>query len=210
MFPESTANSHAFGLRAPTHASNMEQKIALLLDRTAEKARAQKAAVAKQMAQRGCARADADASVEDREAAAAKFQDVNQTDGGIWNGSRAKSIGMEMDAGAAEVTQAPPVHAEKGQRVQVIGLETKPEYNDELGTVISWEAAKQRAGVRLDNGASLSLRPANLSPATIAQTKPTVSPEAAAMRDGATLDSSMEMNAPQRLAIAKGSTRDQA
>ena len=117
---------------------------------------------------------------------------------------------METDAGAAEVTQAPPVHAEKGQRVQVIGLETKPEYNDELGTVISWEAAKQRAGVRLDNGASLSLRPANLRPATIAQTKPTVSPEAAAMRDGATLDSSMEMNAPQRFAIAKGSTRDQA
>jgi hypothetical protein len=92
---------------------------------------------------------------------------------------KAKSIGMETQAAAAEVMQAPPVHAGRGQRVQVIGLEAKPEYNDELGTVISWEAAKQRAGVRLDSGASLSLRPANLRPAAITQMEPTVSAEAA-------------------------------
>jgi hypothetical protein len=171
----------------------MDQRIAYLLDRTAEKARAQKAAVAKQVAQRdhACARADADAAVEDRDAAAAEFQDANQTDGGIWNGSRAKSIGMETQAAAAEVMQAPPVHAGRGQRVQVIGLEAKPEYNDELGTVISWEAAKQRAGVRLDSGASLSLRPANLRPAAITQMEPTVSAEAAELcGTDATLDSS--------------------
>lgn len=78
----------------------------------------------------------------------------------------------------------PPPHAEKGKRIQIIGLEAKPEYNDELGSVISWEAAKQRAGVRLDSGVSLSLRPANLRPAAITQTEPTVSAEAAAVRDG--------------------------
>ena len=163
----------------------MDQRIAYLLDRTAEKARAQKARA--QMAQRGraCARADADAAVEDRDAAAAEFQDANQTDGGIWNGSRAKSIGMETQAAAAaEIMQTPPAHAGRGQRVQVIGLEAKPEYNDELGSVISWEAAKQRAGVRLDSGVSLSLRPANLRPAAITQMEPTVSAKAAAVRDG--------------------------
>ena len=56
----------------------------------------------------------------------------------------------------------PPPHAEKGKRVQVIGLEAKPEFNGQVGTVISWDEARQRAGVRFDSGASFALKPANL------------------------------------------------
>ena len=58
----------------------------------------------------------------------------------------------------------PPPHAEKGKRIQIIGLEAKPEYNDQLGTVISWDEVRQRAGILLDSGASFALKPANLWP----------------------------------------------
>ncbi len=58
----------------------------------------------------------------------------------------------------------PPPHAASGKRVQVIGLEAKPEFNGQLGIVTSWDEARQRAGVRLDSGASFALKPANLWP----------------------------------------------
>lgn len=67
---------------------------------------------------------------------------------------------------------APPAHAATGCRVMVVGLTAKPQYNGLLGTVVSWDASKSRAGVQLDNGAGagLLLKPGNLVPG--AQTPP--------------------------------------
>ena len=59
----------------------------------------------------------------------------------------------------------PPPHAAVGCRVKVDGLAAKPQYNGLLGTVISWDGDKGRAGVKMDNGeggAGLMLKPANL------------------------------------------------
>ena len=61
----------------------------------------------------------------------------------------------------------PPAHAAPGCRVMVVGLAAKPQFNGLLGQVISWDGAKGRAGVRLDNGTSgagLLLKPVNLLP----------------------------------------------
>lgn len=66
----------------------------------------------------------------------------------------------------AETSGAPPAHAEKGARVRVFGLEAKPEYNDQLGTVTLWDDARKRAGVLLDSGTKVALKPANLRAAT--------------------------------------------
>ena len=44
------------------------------------------------------------------------------------------------------------------------------QYNGLVGTVISWDGAKGRAGVKLDNGeggAGLMLKPANLLPSEV-------------------------------------------
>ena len=59
----------------------------------------------------------------------------------------------------------PPPHAAVGCRVKVDGLAAKPQYNGLLGTVISWDGDKGRAGVKMDSGeggAGLMLKPANL------------------------------------------------
>ena len=74
----------------------------------------------------------------------------------------------------AETSGAPPAHAEKGARVRVFGLEAKPEYNDQMGTVTLWDDARKRAGVLLDSGTRVALKPANLRattepPAALAQ-----------------------------------------
>lgn len=66
----------------------------------------------------------------------------------------------------AETSGAPPAHAEKGARVRVFGLEAKPEFNDQLGTVTLWDDARKRAGVLLDSGTKIALKPANLRAAT--------------------------------------------
>ena len=66
----------------------------------------------------------------------------------------------------AETSGAPPAHAEKGTRVRVFGLEAKPEYNDQMGTVTLWDDARKRAGVLLDSGTKVALKPANLRAAT--------------------------------------------
>ena len=61
----------------------------------------------------------------------------------------------------------PPSHVAVGSRVQVDGLVAKPQFNGLHGTVVSWDGAKGRAGVRLDSGeggAGLMLKPGNLSP----------------------------------------------
>eukprot|EP00966_Prymnesium_polylepis_P148804 3437949-Prymnesium_polylepis.1 len=61
----------------------------------------------------------------------------------------------------------PPPHAAVGCRVKVDGLAAKPQYNGLLGTVISWDGDKGRAGVKMDigaGGAGLMLKPANLLP----------------------------------------------
>ena len=62
----------------------------------------------------------------------------------------------------AGTSEAPPAHTEKGKRVQVFGLEAKPEYNDQLGTVTLWDDERKRAGVLLDSGTKIALKPANL------------------------------------------------
>ena len=66
----------------------------------------------------------------------------------------------------AETSGAPPAHAEKGARVRVFGLEAKTEFNDQLGTVTLWDDARKRAGVLLDSGTKVALKPANLRAAT--------------------------------------------
>lgn len=66
----------------------------------------------------------------------------------------------------AETSGAPPAHAEKGARVRVFGLEAKPEFNGQLGTVTLWDDAGKRAGVLLDSGTKIALKPANLRAAT--------------------------------------------
>jgi len=66
----------------------------------------------------------------------------------------------------AETSGAPPAHAEKGARVRVFGLEAKPEYNDQMGTVTLWDDARKRAGVLLDSGTKVALKLANLRAAT--------------------------------------------
>ena len=49
-----------------------------------------------------------------------------------------------------------------GLRVRVEGLQARPEYNGEIGRVYSFDNEKGRAGVHLDNGAGLWIKPANL------------------------------------------------
>jgi hypothetical protein len=46
----------------------------------------------------------------------------------------------------------PPEHAVVGARVLVVGLNAKPQYNGQVGTVLTWDGAKGRAGVKLDSG----------------------------------------------------------
>ena len=76
-------------------------------------------------------------------------------------------IWTEETLAASEFMTAPaepPPHVAKGKRVQVIGLESKPEFNDQLGTVTGWDASRGRAGVQLDSGPSFALKPGNLWP----------------------------------------------
>ena len=49
----------------------------------------------------------------------------------------------------------------------VTGLEGRPEFSGHTGTVISWDEAKGRAGVQLDSGSVLSLKPSNLQPSDV-------------------------------------------
>lgn len=69
----------------------------------------------------------------------------------------------------------PPPHVTMGARVMVTGLAARPELNGQLGTVVSWDSEKGRAGVKLDSGdgfvqitpshKGLNLQPSNLLPA---------------------------------------------
>ena len=90
----------------------------------------------------------------------------------------------------AETSGAPPAHAEKGARVRVFGLEAKPEYNDQLGTVTLWDDARKRAGVLLDSGTKVALKPANLRAAT--------EPPAAAAQPSSELPISAALPLPRR------------
>ena len=58
---------------------------------------------------------------------------------------------------AAAVAEQPAI----GTRVEVRGLVSKPELNGRCGAVVSWDAAKGRAGVKLGSRL-LSLKPSNL------------------------------------------------
>ena len=56
----------------------------------------------------------------------------------------------------------PPAHVRVGSHVRVVGLEAKPEFNGQMGSVVSWDGDKGRAGVKLERGKSLALKPVNL------------------------------------------------
>lgn len=103
----------------------------------------------------------------------------------------------------AETSGAPPAHAEKGARVRVFGLEAKPEYNDQLGTVTLWDDARKRAGVLLDSGTKVALKPANLRaatepPAAAAQPSSSELPPAALAQPSSELPISAALPLPRR------------
>eukprot|EP00966_Prymnesium_polylepis_P187160 4338439-Prymnesium_polylepis.1 len=56
----------------------------------------------------------------------------------------------------------PPPPPPTGARITVRGLAGRPEFNGQSGTVLSWDGDKGRAGVKLDSGEKLSLKPANI------------------------------------------------
>ena len=103
----------------------------------------------------------------------------------------------------AETSGAPPAHAEKGTRVRVFGLEAKPEYNDQMGTVTLWDDARKRAGVLLDSGTKVALKPANLRaaiepPAAAAQPSSSELPPAALAQPSSELPVSAALPLPRR------------
>ena len=103
----------------------------------------------------------------------------------------------------AETSGAPPAHAEKGARVRVFGLEAKPEYNDQMGTVTLWDDARKRAGVLLDSGTKVALKPANLRaatepPATAARPSSSELPPAALAQPSSELPISAALPLPRR------------
>mmetsp|Transcript_135011 Transcript_135011/g.262915 ORF Transcript_135011/g.262915 Transcript_135011/m.262915 type:complete len:482 (-) Transcript_135011:263-1708(-) len=53
-------------------------------------------------------------------------------------------------------------HIEPGTLVRVKGLQAKAQFNNQLGTVIKWDAAQERWNVRLDSGRPVNLRLQNL------------------------------------------------
>ena len=61
-------------------------------------------------------------------------------------------------AGGVNPVETPPI----GARVELRGLQSKPELNGRCGTVLSWDADKGRAGVKIGNR-TLSLKPTNLT-----------------------------------------------
>ena len=75
-----------------------------------------------------------------------------------------------VEAGTAKAKPVPPPppppHVAIGARVRVDGLVAKPQYNGLHGTVVSWDADKERAGVKLDSGeggAGLLLKASSLT-----------------------------------------------
>ena len=103
----------------------------------------------------------------------------------------------------AGTSEAPPAHTEKGKRVQVFGLEAKPEYNDQLGTVTLWDDERKRAGVLLDSGTKIALKPANLRaarepPAAAAQPSSSELPPAALAQPSSELPISAALPLPRR------------
>ena len=64
----------------------------------------------------------------------------------------------DAQAGGVNPVETPPI----GARVELRGLQSKPELNGRCGTVVSWDADKGRAGVKIGNR-TLSLKPTNLT-----------------------------------------------
>ncbi len=50
-----------------------------------------------------------------------------------------------------------------GKRVRLHGLQARPEYNGKVGRVYSFDNEKGRAGVHLDTGPGLWVKPSNLT-----------------------------------------------
>ena len=59
---------------------------------------------------------------------------------------------------ALELKRAPLV----GKQVLVYGLVAKPELNNRTGTAASWDSERGRYAVRLQDGSTVALKPANL------------------------------------------------
>ena len=58
---------------------------------------------------------------------------------------------------------APPENLPAGTKIRVNGLAARPEFNGQTGVAVSWDGAKGRVGVKMDeSGEKLSLKPANL------------------------------------------------
>jgi hypothetical protein len=59
---------------------------------------------------------------------------------------------------ALELKRAPLV----GNQVLVHGLVAKPELNNRMGTAAGWDSERGRYSVRLQDGSTVALKPANL------------------------------------------------
>lgn len=74
---------------------------------------------------------------------------------------------------AASSTAPPPMAAEqvlkKGDTVRVTGLASRPELNDQIGTIERFNNSKGRFAVRLPDGASVLLKPHNLAAHSLAE-----------------------------------------
>lgn len=73
-----------------------------------------------------------------------------------------------------------------GARVRVHGIKAKPELNGQFGSVVLWNAPKERWGVRLPDGAEVAFKPSNLeafTPADLATPSQGDAAEPVAMDD---------------------------
>lgn len=108
--------------------------------------------------------------------------EIIRVEGAIAQGTAVVHTAASRAALTTPPSGVPPLHAEMGKRVQIIGLQSTPQFNDQRGTVVSWDPAKQRAGVQLDSGGSFALKPANLWPCQSTEGEGAEAPEPAAPR----------------------------
>ena len=85
-----------------------------------------------------------------------------------------------------------------GKHVRVHGLQARPEYNDQFGRVYSFDHNKGRAGVHLDSGPGLWVKPSNLTEVT---REPEANPKDVATQAGPTdaADTGARVCTPQGL-----------
>ena len=76
----------------------------------------------------------------------------------------------KIKAHEINLKQAAPDEEHVGKRVIVEGLASKPELNGSRGVATSFDDAKGRYNVQLDDGGQMALKPANVQPEEPAST----------------------------------------